>query len=111
MHSITIIMFVWKMCSKFNFIAIFLILVNFAAFLDHTKENANVSKNEGQSYVDFYIFRKYMPEAISTQNLVTLPIASQELGRGGLFCPPPTKIGLSNSPTTIGLKAGALSWL
>ena len=43
-----------------------------------------------------------MPEAISTQNLVTLPITSQELGGGGLFCPP-TKIGLSNSPTTIGL--------
>ena len=45
-----------------------------------------------------------MPEAISTQNLVTLPITSQELGSGGggLFCPP-TKIGLSNSPTTIGL--------
>ena len=45
-----------------------------------------------------------MPEAISTQNLVTLPITSQELGRGGgAFLPPPTKIGLSNSPTTIGL--------
>ena len=39
-----------------------------------------------------------MPEAISTPNLVALPITSQELGRGAL---PPTKIGLSNSPTTI----------
>ena len=29
-----------------------------------------------------------MPEAISTQNLVTLPITSQELGRGGAFLPP-----------------------
>ena len=53
-------------------------------------------------FIHLYIFRKYMPEAISTQDLVTLPITSQELGRGGgLFCPP-TKIGLSNSPTTIG---------
>ena len=47
MHSITIIMFGSKMCPKFNFIAIFLLLVNFAAFLDHRKENADVSKNEG----------------------------------------------------------------
>ena len=47
MRSITIIMFGWKLCSKFNFIAIFLILTNFAAFLDHTKENADVSKNDG----------------------------------------------------------------
>ena len=35
------------MCSIFNFIAIFLILANFAAFLDHTKEDADVSKNDG----------------------------------------------------------------
>ena len=35
------------MCSKFNFIAICLILSNFAAFLDHTKENADVSKDDG----------------------------------------------------------------
>ena len=28
-------------------LAIFLILANFAAFLDHTKENADVSKNGG----------------------------------------------------------------
>ena len=46
MHSIASIMFGWKMCSKFNFIAIFLILANFTAFLDHTKENADVSKND-----------------------------------------------------------------
>ena len=37
-------MFEWKLCSKFNFIAIFLILANFSAFLDHTMENADVSK-------------------------------------------------------------------
>ena len=43
-----------------------------------------------------------MPEAISTPNLLALPITSQELGREGFFAPP-TKIGLSNSPTTIGL--------
>ena len=43
-----------------------------------------------------------MPEASSTPNLVALPITIQELGRRA-FLPPPTKIGLSNSPTTIGL--------
>ena len=44
-----------------------------------------------------------MPDAFSSPNCVALPITSQELGGGGgLFCPP-TKIGLSNSPTTIGL--------
>ena len=43
-----------------------------------------------------------MPEAFSTPNLVALPITSQELGRGGFFAPP-TKIVISNSPTTIGL--------
>ena len=42
MHYITIIMFACKMCSKFIFFTIFLILTNFAAFLDHTKENADV---------------------------------------------------------------------
>ena len=47
MHSITNIMFGWKICPKFNFISIFLILANFAAFLDHTRENADVSKNGG----------------------------------------------------------------
>ena len=88
MHSITNNMFGWKMCSKVNFIAIFLILVNFAAFRDHTKENADVSENDGQSKVNFYVYRKCMPEAISTQNLVTLPNTSQELGRGGAFLPP-----------------------
>ena len=47
MYSIINIMFGWKICSKFNFISIFLILANFAAFLDHTKENVDVSKNGG----------------------------------------------------------------
>ena len=43
-----------------------------------------------------------MPEAISTQNLVTLPITSQELGRGA-FLPPPNQ---NRTTTTIGLKKG-----
>ena len=47
MHSIASITFGWKMCSKFYFIAIFLILANFAAVLDHTRENADVSKSDG----------------------------------------------------------------
>ena len=48
-----------------------------------------------------------MPEAISTPNLVALPIISGELDRGGgLFCPPPLqpKWDISDSPTAIGLK-------
>ena len=57
-------MFGWKMCS-FNFIVIFLMLTNFAAFLDHTKENADVSKNDGCFEVDSYIYRKYMHEAFA----------------------------------------------
>ena len=70
--------------------SIFLILANIAAFLDHTKESADVSKNGGYFKVNFYIYRKYMPEAFSTPNLVALPITSQELGRGGgAFLPPP----------------------
>ena len=44
-----------------------------------------------------------MPEAFSTPNLVALSITSKELARGGGFFAPPTKIVLSNSPTTIGL--------
>ena len=44
-----------------------------------------------------------MPEAFSTPNLVALSITSKELARGCFFAPP-TKIVLSNSPTTIGLK-------
>ena len=39
-------MFGWKLCSTFNVIAIFPILANFAAFLDETKENADVSKSD-----------------------------------------------------------------
>ena len=103
MHSIIRIVFGLKICSKFNFIAIFLILANLAAFLDHTEENADVSKNYGYFWVNFYIYRKYMPEAFTTPNLVAVTITSQELDRGGFFAPPPTKIVLSNSPTTIGL--------
>ena len=47
MHPIINIMFGRKICSIFNFISIFLILANFAAFLDRTKENADVSKDGG----------------------------------------------------------------
>ena len=104
MHSIIKTMFGWKICSKFNFTSIFLILANFATFLDHTKENADVSKNGGYFKVNFYIYRKYMPEAFSTSNLVALSITSKELGRGAFLPPPPTKIVLSNSPPTIGLR-------
>ena len=41
--------------------------------------------------VNFYFYRKYMPEVISTPNLVTLPVASQELGREGFFAIPPNQ--------------------
>ena len=43
MHSI-IIMFGWKLFSTFNLVAIFMILANFAAFLDHKRETADASK-------------------------------------------------------------------
>ena len=44
-----------------------------------------------------------MPEAISTPNLVAMPITSQELGGGkGMFLPP-SKKDVSDNPTTIGL--------
>ena len=45
MYSTIIIMFGWKLCSNLNFIAIFPILANLIAFLDHFKENADVSRN------------------------------------------------------------------
>ena len=44
------------MCSKVNFIAIFLILANFDAFLDHTKENADMSKFDGYNLRLIFIF-------------------------------------------------------
>ena len=44
MYFIIIVMFGRKLCSKCSFIAIFVILANFAAFLDHTKGNADVNK-------------------------------------------------------------------
>ena len=52
-------------------------LANFAAFLDHTKEkkkNADVSKNDGQLQVNFYIFREFMLEAISRSNFAALDL-------------------------------------
>ena len=50
-------MFGWKLCSKSNFIVIFQILANFAAFLDHIKENADVGKNDSNFSV-FLHFQK-----------------------------------------------------
>ena len=91
MHSIIRIVFGLKICSKFNCIAIFLILANLAAFLDHTEEDADVSKNYGYFWVNFYIYGKYMPEAFSTPNLVAVTITSQGLDRGGAFLPPPNQ--------------------
>ena len=91
--TITIIMFGWKMCSKFNFIAVFLILVNFAAFLNHTKENADI-------YLQMILTKSTSLRLLAHQ-IWSLYLTSQELGRGA-FCPS-FKIGLSNSPTTIGL--------
>ena len=102
MYSIIMFMLGWKLCSKFDFISYFLILADFAAFLDHTKENADVSNICGKFQVTFYIFEKYIPGDIKRPNLVALPIISQELGMGGYFAPHP-KQGSSDSPTTIGL--------
>ena len=82
MYSITILKFGWKLCSKFDFFTFFLILADFVAFLHHTMKNADVSNIGGKFLVNFYIFKKYMPGAISRPNLVALRIISQELGRG-----------------------------
>ena len=81
------------MCSKFNFIAIFLTSANFAAFLDHTEANADLSKDDGYFWVNFYIYRKYIRGAFSTWGLVALPITSQELGKGGGAFVPPNQNG------------------
>ena len=69
------------MCCKFNFIAIFLILANFAAFLDHTQENADVSRNDGYFYGNFHINTQYMLEAFmllahQIWSLYLLPVKS-----------------------------------
>ena len=81
-------MFGWKICSKCNFIATFLIFANFTAFHDHTKENADVSKMMTNLKSIFIFTEKYMPVALSIPNLVAVPIISQELGRRA-FCHPP----------------------
>ena len=95
-------MFGWKMCSRFNFIAIFLIFVNVAAFLDDTKENADLSTNECNLRLIF-IFSKSTCLRLLAHKIWSLYLLPDKSYVGGLFCPPPTKIGLSNSPTTIGL--------
>ena len=92
------------MCSKFNFITIFLILANFAAFLDHTKENADVSKTDGYFRLISTFTESTCLRLLAHQiwSLYLLPVKSY-VGGGGAFLHSPTKIGLSNSPTTIGL--------
>ena len=47
MLPIVILMYGWRFCSKFNFIAAFLILANLATFLDDANEKADVSNNDG----------------------------------------------------------------
>ena len=66
------------MCSKFNFIAIFLILANFAAFLYHTKENADVSKNEGNLWLIFIFSESTCLRLLAHQVwlLLILPVKS-----------------------------------
>ena len=79
MHSITIIMFWWKMCSKFNFIAIFLILANFAAFLDHTKENADLSKTVANLRLIF-IFTESTCLRLSAHQILSLYLLPVKVG-------------------------------
>ena len=55
MYSIIIIMFGWKLCSKFIHIMIVPILANFVTLLDHTKGNADLSKIDVSFLVYFYI--------------------------------------------------------
>ena len=86
MYSVMSFIFWWKLCTKFNFIVIFLILAYFATFLDQTRENADLNKNDMASFILIsHVLKKYMPEAISTPNLVALPITGRELDGGGPF--------------------------
>ena len=57
-------MFGWKFCSKFNFIMVFPSLTNFADFLDHTNNIADVSRNDCLLKVKLYIFIKYINEIL-----------------------------------------------
>ena len=79
-------MFGWNLCSKFNFIQLFPILANFAAILDHTKDNADVSNNDSEFQIYFYIFIKYAFLA-PYLSLVAVPFTGQELDPGH-FCLP-----------------------
>ena len=42
MYPIIILMFGWKLCSKFNFTTVLPILANFSAFRSHTKETVDI---------------------------------------------------------------------
>ena len=91
-----------KIALRINFIAIFPLLPAFATCLKHRKQNADVSKVDIWFRFIFLIFRKCMPEAISTPNLAAIPVNRQGLGRGH-FCLPKANHGVSDCPITIGL--------
>ena len=89
MYCVMVIIFEWKLLSKFNFIAIFLIFASFANFLDHTKENAYVSKIMAYFCLIFTLLENTCLRL--SANLIALLITRQELGRGAFL--PPTEIG------------------
>ena len=68
------------------FSTIFFTLANFATLFGHTKENAVLAKLMSKARLIFMFSESTCPETISKQNLVALPITTQELG-GGLYCP------------------------
>ena len=56
MLSFIVVMLGKKLCTKCNLITVFSILANFAAFLGHTMENADVSNNV-ENLVKFQYFQ------------------------------------------------------
>ena len=84
MYLIMIIMFRRKLCSKSNFIVVFPILANFAAFLDHTKENSRVYTDDGKFCVNFMFSQSTCLRLLAHQMwlLYLLPVRY-----GGCFAP------------------------
>ena len=63
-------MFGWKLCSKFNISTVILILTNFAAFLDHMKQNADVSSNDGLLNLIFKLLKSTFSELLKAKKYV-----------------------------------------
>ena len=57
----------------------------------------------------FAKFEKFIPHNIIMSSFMTIGSQMPELdGGGGLFCPPPYKIGIQNTPCKLGLIINAI---